>query len=104
MLTSEQKNAIVEAITKVASPRAVILFGSEATGTASDHSDIDIAVIKDTVTSKVRESVELWRALKFIRRANDIIVVSVGEYDYYKKQAGSIFRTIAETGTVLYAR
>ena len=104
MLTPEQKIALVEAITRTSSPRTIILFGSEADGTAGYDSDIDIAVIKDSVTSKVRESVELWRALKFIKRAKDIIVASVDEYDYYRKQAGSIFKTIAERGTVLYAR
>ena len=46
MVTNEQIQAVTDVIVDHFKPQAVILFGSYATGTATEDSDIDILVIK----------------------------------------------------------
>lgn len=41
-------DALVESIIKDYEPEMVLLFGSQARGDATEHSDIDIIIIKET--------------------------------------------------------
>jgi predicted nucleotidyltransferase len=83
----------------------VVLFGSYANGSStpdSDISDIDILVIEENINSKLVEINKRLSALKNIPFPKDIIVASQDEYDFYSKEAGSVFRTVAEKGVVIY--
>lgn len=91
-------------IVELTHPAKIILFGSYAAGDASTESDIDILVIKEGVTSKRRESVAIWKVLRDIPLAKDILVATPDEFDFYRHEAGSVMRTAAEKGIVLYAR
>ena len=102
MLPEAVKTKIIEKIKEVSSPIRIFLFGSYAYGVPDSASDIDIMVIEKSVASKVAESNRLLMALKDIPFPKDIIVASQDEFDFYKKEAGSIFRTVAEKGVVLY--
>lgn len=64
--------------------------------------DVDIAVIMNHVESKIEQAAELWNELKDIPISKDIIVASQEEFNFYKNECGSIFKTIAEKGIVLY--
>lgn len=85
-------------------PLKVILFGSFAEGTAGPDSDIDILVVKDRVVSKHRESLAILGLLRDIPLSKDVIVASADEYEFYKVEPGSVFRTAHEKGIALYAR
>lgn len=96
MLTSIIKNQIIKIITKTYGKCSIYLFGSYAYGTPSLSSDLDIAVIMEKVESKEEKAIEIWKELEDIPMPKDIVVASQREYDFYKKEAGSIFRTIAQ--------
>jgi predicted nucleotidyltransferase len=102
MLHDSLKNRIVERIKSVSSPVRVILFGSYAYGSPRPGSDIDILVIEEKINSKMAEINKLLTALRDIPFPKDIIVASQDEYDFYSKEAGSVFRTVAEKGVVIY--
>jgi uncharacterized protein len=102
MLPETIKNEIIEKIQKVSSPIRIILFGSYAYGQPKNGSDIDILIIEKGITSKVQEINKFITALKGIPFPKDIVVASPEEYDFYSKEAGSLFRTISEKGTVIY--
>ena len=104
MIDETLRNRLVSTIVGLCRPRLIVLFGSEAYGEAREDSDIDLAVIEDSVASKVKEATRIWQALRDIPRAKDIVVATLEEYEYYKRQAGSVFKTIADKGVVLYAR
>jgi len=93
---------IIEKIKKVSSPIRIILFGSYAYGVPENGSDIDLLIIKKNITSKIAEINKAVTALKEIPFPKDILVASPEEYDFYSKEAGSLYRTIAEKGTVIY--
>lgn len=102
MLPEHIKTAIIEKIKKVSSPIQIVLFGSYACGTPKSGSDLDILIVENDIASKVDEINKFITALKEIPYPKDIIVASQEEYDFYSKEAGSIYRTIAEKGTVIY--
>lgn len=104
MITTELKNEIVEQITSSINPLKIYLFGSYAYGTPDMDSDLDLAVIMNEVASKHKESVKLYKLLRGINLPKDIIVTSLEEFDFYKNEPGSVFKTINEKGVVLYDR
>ncbi len=104
MLPKELQENIVRRIVEAVHPVRIILFGSHAYGTPTEGSDIDLLVIEEKVVSKRKESVRIWELLSDLPFAKDIIVASWEEFDFYRKEAGSVFRTISEKGIEIYAR
>lgn len=104
MLSQELKDEIVQRIVTAMNPLKIVLFGSYAYGVPDQDSDLDLVIIKEQVESKTRESVTVWKLLADIPLAKDILLVSQAEYDFYKHEAGSVFRTINEKGVEIYAR
>jgi uncharacterized protein len=103
MLPINLKNLIVSRITQLCGKCTIYLFGSYAYGNPTLSSDVDIAVIMDNVESNIAKAAELWDALRDIQLPKDIIVASKEEFDFYKLEAGSLFRTIAQKGIVINA-
>jgi len=96
------KKTIVEKIRSVASPVSIVLFGSQVYGDPGDNSDLDIFVLEHEVKSKIDEVNKMIIALKDIPIAKDIVVASENEYAFYRKEAGSIYKTISEKGEVIF--
>ena len=81
----------------------VILFGSQATGGATENSDIDLAVISphfDGCSTWDRQEV-IARAT--VGRAYGIAPVGFGSIEY-AKPADSFLREIVRTGRVVYSK
>jgi len=100
MLSENIKNEIIERI-KQFKPEKIILFGSYVYGTPDMESDIDICVIKRNYNSKMEEKRKIREALKGIRKAKDILVPSLEEYEFYKKEINSVYYDIEKRGVVL---
>jgi predicted nucleotidyltransferase len=101
MLPNSLKNTIVSLIKEKCGNCTIYLFGSYAYGNPAPASDLDIAVIMDRVESKTAKAIELWKSLRDVPLPKDIVVASKEEFDFYKYEAGSIFRTIAQKGVVI---
>jgi len=104
MISESLKKEIVDKITSSVNPDKIFLFGSYAYGSPTPDSDLDLAVIIQDVKFKHKESVKLYKLLRGIGLPKDIIVSSLEEFDFYKNEPGSVFKTINEKGVVLYAR
>jgi predicted nucleotidyltransferase len=103
MLSNAMKELLIKRTKQLCGKRTIYLFGSHAYGTPDFSSDIDIAAIMDHVESNVALAAALWDVLKDIPFPKDIIVASKDEFDFYRKEAGSLLKTIAEKGEILYA-
>ena len=103
MLPVNIKDLIVSRVTQLCGKCTIYLFGSYAYGNPTISSDVDIVVIMDSVESNISKAAELWDALRDINLPKDIIVASKEEFDFYKMEAGSLFKTIAQKGIVLNA-
>jgi predicted nucleotidyltransferase len=89
-------------------PAKVILFGSYARGTATEESDIDLAVvvpgpIAKSCDERLKRYMPVSQALLDLQRrqALDIIVRSLDETGI---SGDNFWREVEESGEVLYAR
>ena len=83
-------------------PTRIILFGSQARGTADDRSDVDLLVIC-AVDGKRRDlMVAMDRTLKGFGIARDIIVLTPEEFERDRQIPGTVARPASLDGKVLY--
>ena len=86
------------------SPEKIILLGSQARGTADEHSDVDLLVICSFSGKRRNLMVEMDRALRGLGIARDIIVLTPEEYERDRMIAGTVARPASIEGRVLYER
>jgi predicted nucleotidyltransferase len=98
------KHSIREFAEKIAarySPEKIILFGSQARGTETEESDVDLLVIMDFDGRSIRKASEIRSSIDYhfpldllVRRASDISW-RIQEGDYF-------LQDIMKEGVVLY--
>jgi predicted nucleotidyltransferase len=97
MITEEQIQAVVRRIVEGYQPDRIILFGSYAYGTPTEHSDLDLLIIKEKAEAKRAERSIAVRQLLWgtDAPAMDILIRTAL---YYTVEAQAI-----EKGRTLYA-
>jgi len=101
------ENTIKEAVNRLVNkfnPEKIILFGSQARGTADEKSDIDFLVICSFSGNRYSLLVDMDRALKGLIFARDIVVLTPEEYETNSKIIGTIARPASIEGKILYER
>jgi len=105
MITEEQIQAVVRRIVEGYAPDRIILFGSYAYGEPTEHSDLDLLIIKEKAEARRVERAIAIRTLLWGADvpAMDILIRTPAEME----RAAGIFQsveTIAEQqGRLLYA-
>ena len=103
--TTEQAiQMMVERLVDRFDPDQIILFGSQARGTAGPGSDVDLLVIMPISGSKRARQLELRMALHDIAVPKDIILATPDEVARRRDIVGTIIRPALREGKVLYAR
>lgn len=95
---------IVERIVKNYNPDKVILFGSYAQGTATEKSDVDFLIVKDSPLPRHQRGGEVRRHLYGTLVPMDILVYTNAELEEFQDVKSSFINTVMKTGKVLYAR
>ena len=93
-------------------PYKVILFGSYAKGDPTEDSDLDVFVVLDsqerseTFDEFIKRGRPVSAAVREIRKkiAMDLIVYTLAEFEYLRRQRDFFIEDIVETGKVLYER
>ncbi|MFH0981797.1 MAG: nucleotidyltransferase domain-containing protein [Planctomycetota bacterium] len=83
-------------------PTRIILFGSQARGTADDRSDVDLLVICPVSGKKRDLMMAMDRALKGLDLARDIVVLTPEEFERDRAIPGTVARPAWAEGKVLY--
>jgi predicted nucleotidyltransferase len=84
-------------------PEQIILFGSQAWGTPTAGSDLDLMVIvTESGLSDYERSVQGHRCLSGLDVAKDVVVRTRAEFDFLQHVRASLEHKIAEDGKVLY--
>jgi predicted nucleotidyltransferase len=96
-------DALVQAIVKTVQPLRIILFGSAARGDFSAAGDIDLLIIMPDGTHRRRTAQKLYRQIRGIPAAFDILVATTGDIQRHKDNIGLVYRTILKEGKELYA-
>ncbi|MDR0485641.1 MAG: nucleotidyltransferase domain-containing protein [Elusimicrobiota bacterium] len=111
MLNESVLNKIVRQL-QPADPYKIILFGSNAKGTASKDSDIDLMVILDNdfVSKSCAERLNRnWEVKKLILDINsqyamDVIICSRAEYQNKKDEGNFFLQAVEKTGKAIYEK
>ncbi len=83
-------------------PTRIILFGSQARGTADERSDVDLLVVCPVVGRKRDLMVAMDRALGGLGIARDVMVLTPEEYERDRHIPGTVARPASLEGKVLY--
>ena len=107
-VSRDQLASIADAIKHAANPRLVILFGSQARGTADEQSDIDLLIIGDRPLDKPwsrrREIGRIRRSLPPTRTPIDILFFTPDEAQRWQDTTNHIISEAFQDGEVLYER
>ncbi len=96
------KSEIIKRL-KPLNPEKIILFGSFAYGNPTKDSDLDICVVQKKYKSRWEEKAKIRELLKDIKMPKDILVPYLEEYEFYKKEYGSVYKDIEDKGVLLWA-
>ena len=84
-------------------PEKIILFGSQAWGTPSEDSDVDLLVIVPHSNEKpAQRAMRAYRCLRGLMIPTDILVKTRAEIEQYRGVHASLECEILERGKVLY--
>lgn len=95
-------NLIKEQIVSHYTPSKIILFGSQAKGTATKKSDIDLCVVKDT-ENKRELLIDMYLNIES-SKPFDLLLYTEAEWSQYVNDSTSFAHLINKKGTVIYGR
>lgn len=101
MLSEKFKDEIVRLL-KPLKPEKIIVFGSYAYGAPNENSDLDICVVARDYKNIWEEKRKIRTLLRDIKLPKDILVPKLDEYNFYKKEYGSVYKDIDDNGIVLW--
>lgn len=104
MIETNKINDIVNRIANKFNPDKIILFGSYATGNATNSSDLDLLVIKDTDLPYHKRSFDIHKALIGSMIPMDILVYTKQEFEKERNELSSFLNLAIKTSKVLYER
>jgi len=95
---------IVRRIVDAVDPEQILLFGSAARGEMGRNSDLDLLVIKDGTFSHSLVTRDVYRSLRDIPYAKDIIVITPEEAEQYRDCFAVVICPALREGRVIYER
>jgi len=104
MVSDEILNEVKQRLVDRFHPDKIILFGSQARGTADERSDVDLLVVCEIPNGRRALTLAMDRALWGLRLARDIVVLTPEEFELDRQIPGTIARPASLEGRVLYER
>lgn len=105
MITEAQIQAVVQRIVEGYAPDRIILFGSYAYGTPTEHSDLDLLIIKrDAEAKRSERAIAIWSILWGISLPPmDILIRTPTEMAQRTQLYYTVEAQALEKGRILYA-
>lgn len=107
-LTPKLLEQMTEAIVQAVAPEQIVLFGSQARGTAGPHSDVDLLVVTAEGFGPHRRRIkEITRISKSVGRfgiPTDILLYSQQEVENWKGSRNHITTRALQEGRAIYER
>ena len=99
---------ITQIIIKEMNPQQIILFGSQARGSAHPDSDFDFLIVKERPFSPTKnrrqEMSRLWRLLAHFPISQDILIFTPEELDEWRHSINHVIARALREGKILYER
>ncbi len=100
--TDEQLAEVVRRIVEVCDPDRIVLFGSTARGEATDHSDLDLLVVKGRFDDRDRTLGDIYVGLYGVRVAVDVVLATEDDLERYKDAHCLVYRDALRDGREVY--
>lgn len=103
--SQESKQTLQEVtrrIVRVAQPSRLLLFGSAASGRMTKDSDLDILVVVQGPVHRRKMAQEIYRSLRGVGIAVDVVVATEEDLQNYGQRAGTILKPALRDGRVIY--
>lgn len=104
MIDSNKINEIVSRIATKFNPEQIILFGSYASGTQKEDSDIDLLIIQDTDLPPQKRGFDIRMSLIGLMMPFDILIYTKSEFEQEKENQYSFLSSAIQNSKVLYER
>ena len=104
MIDKTELNKIIDRIRERFQPEKIILFGSQASGTATKDSDIDLLIIADTDIPKEKRYRSVCQELEDFPYAFDAFLKTPSEYSRWRNIVNNIIYYADKYGQVVYER
>ena len=109
MITSKQIKEVTDIIVEEIQPEKVLMFGSYASGTPDNNSDIDIIVVVNKELEKKERTEDVVRlnmktALPNLMFPKDFKMYSLKEFRRLKENKYSFLGSVLKNAKVLYER
>jgi len=102
MISNETLLKVRERLVDGFAPSRIIIFGSQARGTADDRSDVDILVVCSFAGKRRHLMLEMDRALSDLDNAFDVLILTPEEFQRDSLIPGTVGRYAYKEGKVLY--
>jgi uncharacterized protein len=87
-------------------PEKIILFGSQAYGEPTVHSDVDLLIVRESAGSMLSKNLEIRRALREVQAPSVSFTLISATPELLEEKLGQhspVFEEIVERGVELYA-
>ena len=95
-------SVVVDRIVERFEPSRVLIFGSQARGTAHRRSDVDLLVVMPEVEDKRRTAIDIRRSLGDLSISKDVVVTTPEEIERRGHVVGSVLHAALREGRVVY--
>ena len=103
-ITEQQIKGIRRRLVPRFRPHRIIVFGSQARGTADARSDLDLLVVCQLRRKRRALVSAMYEALADLRIAMDLVVLTPREFELDRQIPGTIARPAWLEGRVIYER
>lgn len=103
ILEKDQLQEAVELLQRCLNPEAIYLFGSQATGAASqERGDVDLCIIVTDDKEPYRETVNAYESLQNMLFPKDIIVRRKSRFEERAAWPYTLEHEVRQTGRMIY--
>ena len=99
---TETISQAVELLIEAAHPEKIILFGSQALGSTTQDSDVDLLIVLPHVDDRHAEMVRLDRVLAPLRVPIDVLVYTPRDLEQWGHVVGHVLHEALTEGIVLH--
>jgi uncharacterized protein len=104
MIDSNKINEIVKKIVDRFNPIKIILFGSYASGTPNENSDLDLLIVQDTELDIQKRGLDIRLSLVGTMIPMDILIYTKSEFEQEKDRSYSFLNSAIKNSKILYER